>query len=240
MPYKNSDKEPANQRVVQSVTERYEEQQNTPGTEGQNQSRYEPMTELSPRTMCTLLGELTQDVVGQTEVRLAELVKGNAYACPLVVNSGISIKNEPMRDENKKARVFSFDVAKADTIFDRLYKDKQIKLSNKHKLPNPEQIKDKKYCKWHIAWSHTTNNCLVFRHVLQDAIESGRITFEAKKKMAVDDNPFPRPLRINMITTGFKSGLPKFKLVVDNGKEDPELHPSVFERLKGKEGKRYE
>ncbi|KAL2512624.1 putative retroelement [Abeliophyllum distichum] len=145
-----------------------------------------------------------------------------------------------MRDENKKARVFSFDVAKADTILDRLYKDKQIKLSDKHTLPNPEQIKDKKYCKWHNAWSHTTNSCLVFRHVLQDAIESRRITFEAKKKMAVDENPFPRPLGINMITTGFKSGLPKFKLVVDNAEEDPEPHPSVFAHLKGKEGKRDE
>ncbi|KAL2527088.1 putative retroelement [Abeliophyllum distichum] len=58
--------------------------------------------------------------------------------------------------------------------------------------------------------------------------------------MAVDENPFPRPLGINMITTGFKSGLPKFKLVVDDGDEDPEPHPSVLERLKGKEVKRDE
>ncbi|KAL2466320.1 putative retroelement [Abeliophyllum distichum] len=136
MPYKNSDKEPASQRV-QSVIERYEEQQNTPGIEGHNQSRYEPMTKLSPRTMRALFGELTQDVVGQ------------------------------------------------------------------------------------------------------NAIESGRITFEAKKKMAVDENPFPRPIELNMITD-FKNGLPKFKLVVDSGDEDPEQQPSVFERLKGKETKREE
>ncbi|KAL2480328.1 Uncharacterized protein Adt_33294 [Abeliophyllum distichum] len=175
----------------------------------------------------------------QTEICLAELVKGDSYVCPLAINSGSMVKNEPMRDTSKKTRVFSFDITKADTIFDRLYKDKQIKLSDKHKLPNPEQIKDKNYCKWHNAWSHTTNNCLVFRHVLQDAIESGRITFEAKKKMAVDENPFPRPIGVNMIT-GFKSGLPKFKLVVDNGDEDPEQQPSVFELLKGKEAKRDE
>ena len=166
---------------------------------------------------------------------MAELIKGDAYECPLIINSGMTAKNESLRDTSKKARTFSFDITKADTIFDRLYKDKQIKLSDKHKLPNPEQIKDKKYCKWHNAWSHTTNNCLVFRHVLQDAIESGRITFEAKKKMAVDENPFPRPLGVNLLSAGFKSGLPKFKLVVDNGDEDPEQHPSVFERLKGKE-----
>ncbi|XP_022895259.1 uncharacterized protein LOC111409441 [Olea europaea var. sylvestris] len=107
-----------------------------------------------------------------------------------------------------------------------------------NKLPNPEQIKGKKYCKWHNAWSHLTNNCLVFRHVLQDAIESGRITFDDKKKMAMNENPFPQPLGINMVTSGFKNKLPKFKLVIDEGEEDPRPHPSVFERIKGKEPKK--
>ncbi|XP_022883205.1 uncharacterized protein LOC111399958, partial [Olea europaea var. sylvestris] len=105
------------------------------------------------------------------------------------------------------------------------------------KLPSPEQIKGKKYCKWHNAWSHLTNNYLVFRHVLQDAIESGQITFEDKKKMAVDENPFPQPLGVNMVTTGFKNKLPKFKLVIDDGEEDPRPPLSIFERIKGKEPK---
>ncbi|XP_022897655.1 uncharacterized protein LOC111411348, partial [Olea europaea var. sylvestris] len=108
------------------------------------------------------------------------------------------------------------------------------------KLPSPEQVKGKKYCKWHNAWSQLTNNCLVFRHVLQDAIESGRITFEDKRKMAVDENPFPQPLEVNMVTTGFKNKLPKFKLVIDNGEEDAGPHPSVFERIKGKESEKDE
>ncbi|KAL2461576.1 hypothetical protein Adt_44996 [Abeliophyllum distichum] len=69
MPHKNSDKEPTNERVVQSVIKRYEEQQSTPMIDGQNQSRYELMTKLSPRTMCALLGELTQDVVGQVSLQ---------------------------------------------------------------------------------------------------------------------------------------------------------------------------
>ncbi|XP_022897697.1 uncharacterized protein LOC111411394, partial [Olea europaea var. sylvestris] len=108
------------------------------------------------------------------------------------------------------------------------------------KLPNPEQIKGKKYYKWHNAWSHLTNNCLIFRHVLQDAIESGRITFDDKKKMAVDEDPFPQSLEVNMVTSGFKNKLPKFKLVIDDGEEDTKTHPSVFERIKGKEPKKDE
>lgn len=79
-----------------------------------------------------------------------------------------------------------------------------------------------------------TNYCLVFRHILQDAIESGRISFDDKKKMAVDENPFPQPFEVNMVTTSLKKKLPRFKLVIDD-EEDPETHISVFERIKGKE-----
>ncbi|KAL2485254.1 putative retroelement [Abeliophyllum distichum] len=69
--------------------------------------------------------------------------------------------------------------------------------------------------------------------VEQDDIESGRITFELKKKMAVDENPFPQPVVVNMISPNLdKFGLPKFNLVVDNGED--ELRPSAFEHLKGK------
>ncbi|CAA3006187.1 Hypothetical predicted protein [Olea europaea subsp. europaea] len=183
---------------------------------------------------------INDEYYDQVEMCLAELIKGDTYTCPIMAKPRPSDKDEPIKDENKKARTFSFDITKADLIFDKLYKDKQIKLSDKHKLPSPEQVKGKKYCKWHNAWSHLTNNCLVFRHVLQDAIESGRITFEDKKKIAVDENPFPQSLGVNMVTTGFKNKLPKFKLVIDDGEEDPGPHPSVFERIKGKEPKKDE
>lgn len=169
----------------------------------------------------------------QTEICLAELTKGDAYTCPIMAKPRDVARDEPVKGENKKSRTFSFDVTKADLIFDKLYKDKQIKLSDKHKLSIPEQIKGKKYCKWHNAWSHMTNYCLVFRHVLQDAIESGRITFEDKNKMAVDENPFPQPLEVNMVTTNVTSKLPRFKLVIDD-EEDPEKHASVFESIRGK------
>lgn len=176
----------------------------------------------------------------QAEICLAELVKGDAYDCPVMTKFRASDKDEPIKIENKKARIFSFDVTKADLIFDKMYKDKQIKLSNKHKLPDPEQTRGKKYCKWHNAWSHMTNNYVVFRHVLQDAIKSGQITFDDKKKMAVDENPFPQPIGVNMVTVGFKSKLSRFKLVVDDGEEDSELHTSVLERIKREEPRKDE
>ena len=51
-----------------------------------------------------------------------------------------------------------------------------------------------KYCKWHNATSHDTNDCKVFRQQLQSAIESGRIKFDSsktQKPMKIDQHPFP-------------------------------------------------
>jgi len=42
---------------------------------------------------------------------------------------------------------YSFDVTKANKIFDVLLKDKQIALSDDHKIPF-EQRKGKRYCKF--------------------------------------------------------------------------------------------
>jgi hypothetical protein len=52
-----------------------------------------------------------------------------------------------------------------------------------------------KYCKWHNATSHNTNDCKIFRKQIQLAIEQGRFKFEtptkAEKPMKIDQHPFP-------------------------------------------------
>jgi hypothetical protein len=51
-----------------------------------------------------------------------------------------------------------------------------------------------KYCKWHNATSHDTNDCKIFRQQIQLAIAQGRLKFEtptkAKKPMKIDQHPF--------------------------------------------------
>lgn len=59
---------------------------------------------------------------------MAELTKGDAYTCPIMANPRDFVRDEPVKGENKKARTFLFNVTKGDLIFDKLYKDKQIKL----------------------------------------------------------------------------------------------------------------
>ncbi|KAL2461796.1 putative retroelement [Abeliophyllum distichum] len=69
--------------------------------------------------------------------------------------------------------------------------------------------------------------------VYSDAIESERITFESKKKMAVDEDPFLQPISVNMVILNLdKLGLRRFKLVVYDDEDEP--RPNVFEHLKGK------
>jgi len=63
----------------------------------------------------------------------------------------------------KEPEKFAFDITKADMIFDLLLQEGQIKLSPNHVIPSAEELKKSKYCKWHNATSHSTNECKVFK-----------------------------------------------------------------------------
>ena len=71
----------------------------------------------------------------------------------------------------KEPEKFGFDITKADKIFDLLLSEGQIKLKSFHKIPTDQDHKNMKYCKWHNATSHDTNECKVFRQQIQSAIE---------------------------------------------------------------------
>ena len=62
----------------------------------------------------------------------------------------------------KEPEKFSFDVIKANKIFDLLLQEGQIKLSPNHSIPSAEELRKMRYCKWHNATSHGTNDCKVF------------------------------------------------------------------------------
>ena len=60
-----------------------------------------------------------------------------------------------------------------------------------HVMLPPDQLKNKKFYKFHNATSHSTNACRIFRQHIQRAIQQGRFKFDTPRKMKVDDNPFP-------------------------------------------------
>ena len=105
---------------------------------------------------------------------------------------------------NKELEKFGFDITKANKIFDLLLSEGQIKLKPYHKIQTDQELKNMKYCKWHNAMSHDTNECKVSRQQIQLAIEQVRLKFEAPKKpMKIDGHPFPT----NMVDVGEKKNV---------------------------------
>jgi hypothetical protein len=86
---------------------------------------------------------------------------------------------------------YDFDIKKADKIFDLLLEKKQLRLLANHLIPSAKELKGKKYCKFHNATNHNTNECRFFHQHIQKAIEQGKIKFETAKKSAMDIDGHP-------------------------------------------------
>jgi hypothetical protein len=94
-----------------------------------------------------------------------------------------------------------------------------------------------KFCKWHNATSHDTNDCKIFRQQIQSAIEQGRLKFEtptkAEKLMRIDQHPFPT----NIVEVSSKD-TPRVKLLTSDstqnkGVVDPKVQATTTD-VKGK------
>ena len=85
-----------------------------------------------------------------------------------------------------------FDVTKSNKLFDFLLEKGQIKLPANHVILPPDQLKNKKFYKFHNTTSHSTNECRIFWQHIHRAIQQGKLKFDIPQKMKVDDNPFPR------------------------------------------------
>ena len=83
---------------------------------------------------------------------------------------GKALVSCPWLKETESA--YDFDVKKADKSFDLLLEKKQLRLPAIHVIPSAEKLKGKKYCKFHNATNHNTNECRIFRLHIQKAIES--------------------------------------------------------------------
>ncbi|KAK1601147.1 hypothetical protein QYE76_017667 [Lolium multiflorum] len=103
-------------------------------------------------------------------------------------------------------RGFDFDVTKTEQIFDLLLAEKHIKIPEGHKVPTVQELNGKPYCKWHNTFTHTTNDCRVWRQQIQMAIENGRLIFN-QYAMKVDTHPFPA---INMVELPTSEGAADF------------------------------
>ena len=85
-----------------------------------------------------------------------------------------------------------FDVTKSNKLFDFLLEKGQINLLANYVILPPDQLKNKKFYKFHNTTSHSTNECRIFRQYIQRAIQQGKLKFDTPQNMKVDDNPFPK------------------------------------------------
>ena len=65
---------------------------------------------------------------------------------------------------------FDFDVTKSDKLFDFLLEKGQIKLPANHVILSPDQLKNKKFCKFYNTTSYSTNECRIIRQHIQRTI----------------------------------------------------------------------
>jgi hypothetical protein len=66
-------------------------------------------------------------------------------------------------------------------------------LSRDHKFQTPDQLKGRKYCKFCFKIGYTTNSCIRFRDLIQQAINNVGLKFEEKElALKVDFDPFPQ------------------------------------------------
>ena len=80
---------------------------------------------------------------------------------------------------------YDFDITKSDKLFDFLLEKGQIKLPANHVILPPDQLKNKKFCKFHNTTSHSTNECRIFQQHIQRAIQQEKLKFDAPRKMKV-------------------------------------------------------
>ncbi|KAM0963785.1 hypothetical protein ACFX2A_023230 [Malus domestica] len=109
----------------------------------------------------------------------AEIVIDKPYVCKALTQiDSKEVKTLSAPEETMKtSKVYTFDIIKADAIFDQLLSAKIIKLRPGHNIPKAEELKGKIYCKYHNSSKHTTNNCIVFRDNIQSWIDNGKLRF---------------------------------------------------------------
>lgn len=73
-----------------------------------------------------------------------------------------------------------------------LLKDRQIQLTERHKRPTTEEMKNRIYCRWNHSRDPDKKICIILRKVKQGAIQGGPSKFVGKgpEKMDVDEDPF--------------------------------------------------
>ncbi|XP_028066773.1 uncharacterized protein LOC114269606 [Camellia sinensis] len=161
------------------------------------------------------------DVEIEIDVDVGQVVGKTPVICGTLRKLGKPVNmpaNQPAkRNINPTFRQYSFDLSKADAIFDELLANKFLTLSPGHRIPKKDRV-GKTYCKWHNTFRHSTNNCVNFRNCVQDLIQKGLLKYAENEKgvMAMDRNSFPEMAPIHMVLASIKKKTPNLTILVSD------------------------
>ncbi|CAL9020684.1 unnamed protein product [Prunus brigantina] len=114
----------------------------------------------------------------EVDMSSAEVSIDKPFICKGLVKADNSRTKIPdAKFATRESKAYTFDLTRAEAIFDLLLSEKKVKLSFGHKIPKPEELKGKTFCKYHSSWSHNTNNCVVLRDVIQKLIDENKLQF---------------------------------------------------------------
>ncbi|CAL2247415.1 unnamed protein product [Prunus armeniaca] len=112
--------------------------------------------------------------------------------------TGGFVPNKPTQN-----KVYSFDLTKVDALFDEMLLQKAIETP--HRLPKPEELKGRQYCRWHKSWNHSTNSYVVFRDVIQEGITVGsKCKCESELEVTLGRQKQPTPSVFYRIGTSYQ------------------------------------
>jgi hypothetical protein len=179
--------------------------------------------------------------IDDSDINVAELKPGPPYTCKLLRPSNGKNPVEP-KNEKYATKTYTFDITKCDEIFDLLVSDGQIVVQKDLKIPPIEQRKKRGYCKYHNYLGHKTYQCILFRDLVQRALNEGRLKFADKTKppMKVDVDPLPTAdatyieiLDCNMVEVTEADAAAPIKAMPEGEYETKvqEMYPTVEEQL---------
>ncbi|KAM1543946.1 hypothetical protein PS2_013205 [Malus domestica] len=99
-----------------------------------------------------------------------EIVIDKPYVCKALAHANskdVKTRSTSVEVAVKKSKVYTFDITKANAIFDQLLIAKIVKLRPGYNVPKADDLKGKIYYKYHNLDKHTMNNCVVFRDAIQ-------------------------------------------------------------------------
>ncbi|KAF7153132.1 hypothetical protein RHSIM_Rhsim01G0164200 [Rhododendron simsii] len=175
-----------------------------------NQTGYEAILMEGEYRKSKSLGTYYQDIEGDVEIDVAQVIGKAPIVCDTLTKAEKPVNmpsSHPNRRNQANFRQYSFDLSKADQLFDELINQKFLTLSPGHIIPPEKDRKGKDYCKWHNSFRHNTNNCVTFRNCVKDLIQKGLLQYAKgnKEVMGIDIDPFPLA-EVNMVTARLKKG----------------------------------